>query len=137
MTMGIEREGIGRITIGVGCRKECSAEEIIELVHEALEKSDITISEVAVLATAWVKEGAEPIIHAAEALDLPLVVISQEKCEEMTNLAETISQKVVDLFAIPSVAEVAALATAGKNPRLICARINSAAATCAIAVGKK
>ena len=126
-----------RVAIGIGCRKECSAEEIIELVHQALEKSDVLISDVAVLATAWAKDKAESIIHAAEALDLPLVVIPQEKCVDMSHLAETISQKVVELFAVPSIAEVAALAAAGKNPKLICARINSPAATCAIAAGEK
>lgn len=124
-----------RVAIGVGCRKECSAEEIIELVHQALEKSDVAISDVAVLATAWAKDKAESIMYAAEALDLPLVVIPQEKCVDMSNLAETVSQKVVELFAVPSIAEVAALAAAGKNPKLICARINSSSATCAIAAG--
>ncbi len=124
-----------RIAIGIGCRKECYVSEIIELVHEALEKTDITISDVGIMATSWAKEGAEVIIHTADALDLPLVVISKEKCEEMSGLAETISEKVVELFAIPSVAEVSALAAAGKNPRLICPRISSSAATCAIAIG--
>lgn len=124
-----------RIAIGIGCRKECSPEEIIELVHKTLEKSDMTISEIATMATAWAKEGAMSIIHAAEAMDLPLVVIPQEKCAEVASMAETISQKVVELFAIPSVAEVAALAAAGKNPKLVCTRVSSAAASCAIAVG--
>ncbi len=126
-----------RVAIGVGCRKQCSAEEIIELVHKALEKSDVTISDINLMATAWVKEGAEPIIHAAEALDLPLVVIPQTRCDEVANLAQTVSQKVVELFSVPSVAEVSALAAVGKNPKLICTRISSAAASCAIAAGEK
>ncbi len=123
-----------RIAIGIGCRKNCTADEIIELVHNALERADVAISEVAVLATAWVKEGAENVMHAAEAMDLPLLVIPQEKCEAVANLAQTISQKVVAIHAIPSVAETAALAAAGKNPRLILPRINSSSASCAIAV---
>lgn len=124
-----------RIAIGIGCRKECYVAEIIELVHVVLEKSDLIISDVAVISTAWVKEGAEQIIHAAEALDVPLVVIPQERCDEVANLAETVSQKVVELFSVPSIAEVAALAAVGKNPRLLCARVSSAAASCAIAIG--
>lgn len=122
-----------RIAVGVGCRLGCSVDEIIELVHVALEKADIAISEVAVLATAWVKEGAENVLHAADALDLPLLIIPQEKCEAVASLAQTISEKVVALHAIPSVAETAALAAAGRNAALILPRINSAAATCAIA----
>lgn len=125
----------GRIVIGIGCRKQCYVGEIIELVHTALEKSDIAISDVAVIATPWVKNDAEPIIHTAEALDLPLVVIPRERCEEVANLAQTVSQKVVELFALPSIAEVAALAAAGRNPRLVCARITSGGASCAIAIG--
>lgn len=126
-----------RIVIGVGCRKECYVSEIIELVHMAMEKCDITISDIEVMSTAWVKEGALPIIHAAEALDLPLVVIPKERCEAMINLAETVSEKVIELFAVPSIAEVAALAAAGKNPKLLCARVSSQSVTCAIAVGEK
>jgi cobalt-precorrin 5A hydrolase len=125
----------GRVAIGIGCRNECFAAEIIELIHVALEKSGVTISDVGIMATAWSKEGAEAIINAADALDLPLVVIPQAKCDEMINLAQTVSQKVVDLFAIPSVAEVAALAAAGKEPRLLCPRVTSKAASCAIAIG--
>ena len=128
---------VGRIAIGIGCRKECYVAEIIDLIHTALEKSDIIISEVAVIATAWAKDEAGAIINAADALDLPLVVIPREKCEEVANMAETVSQKVVELFAVPSVAEVAALAAAGKNPKLLCARVNSASATCAIAIGDR
>lgn len=126
-----------RMAIGIGCRKDCSADEIIELVHKALEQSDVTISEINIMATAWMKEGAEPVMHAAEALDLPLVVIPQARCDEVANLAQTVSQKVVELFAVPSVAEVAALAAAGKNPELVCRRVSSSAATCAIAVGER
>ncbi len=125
------------IAIGIGCRKECFVGEIIELIHDALEKADITISDVKTLATAWVKEGAEAIEHAAEALDLPLIVIPKEKCDEVSGLAETVSEKVVELFAIPSVAEVSALAAAGKKPHLICTRISSQTATCAIAMGEE
>ncbi len=124
-----------RVAIGIGCRKECYVSEIIELIHLALEKSDVTISEVAVLATIWAKEGADSIVNAADALDVPLVVISKTKCEEVAGLVETISEKVVELFAVPSVAEIAALAAAGKNPQLICSRIISPSASCAIAVG--
>ena len=122
-----------RIAIGIGCRKNCSAEEIIELVYAALEKTDVNISDVSVLATAWMKDGAENVMQAAEALVLPLIVVSQEKCTAMAEFAQTISQKVVSMHAIPSVAEVSALAAAGKNSKLILPRTNSANATCAIA----
>lgn len=123
------------VAIGIGCRKNCSADEIIELVHDALQKADMVISDVDIMATAWVKEGAENVQNAAEAMDLPLTIVPQKECDKIANLAQTISQKVVELYAIPSVAEVAALAMAGNNPKLILPRINSKQATCAIAVG--
>jgi cobalt-precorrin 5A hydrolase len=125
-----------RIAIGVGCRKDCYVAEIIELVHVVLEKSNLTISDIGVMATGWMKEDAEVIIHAAEALDLPLMIIPKEKCDAMSGLAETKSEKVIELFAIPSVAEVAALAAVGKNARLICPRISSALASCAVAISE-
>ena len=124
------------IAIGIGCKRNCSVDEIIELIHTALEKADIVISEVDIMATAWVKEGAENVQNAAEAMDLPLIFVPKKECDKIANLAQTISQKVVELYSIPSVAEVSALAVTGNNPKLILPRINSNNATCAIAVGK-
>lgn len=129
------KQGKGRVVVSISCRNQCYVGEIIELVHTALEKSNITISDVSIIATPWVKEGAEPVIHTAEALDFPLVVIPKERCEEIANLAHDAAQKVVELFAVPAVVEVAALAAAGKNPRLLCARVTSGGASCAIAIG--
>lgn len=125
-----------RMAIGIGCRKDCSVAEIIELVHTALGKSGVVIADVAIMSTAWMKEGAEAIVNAADAMDIPLVIIPKEKCEEISGSVQTISQKVVELFSVPSVAEAAALAAVGKGARLICPRINSVSATCAIAVGE-
>ena len=125
--------GFGRIAVGVGCHRDCSTEEIIELVYASLEKTNVNISDVSVLATAWMKDDAENVMQAAEAMVLPLIVVSQEKCAAMAEFAETISQKVISMYAIPSVAEVAALAAAGKNSKLILPRTKSANATCAIA----
>ncbi|MEZ5690392.1 MAG: cobalamin biosynthesis protein [Rickettsiales bacterium] len=124
------------IAIGIGCRKNCSVAEIIELIHTALEKIDMVVTDITVMATAWVKEKEDCIINSADALDIPLVIISKEKCEEMAGMEQTVSQKVIELFSIPSVAETAALAAAGKGAKLICSRVNSASATCAIALGE-
>lgn len=123
-----------RIAIGIGCRKDCYVAEIIELVHVALNKCDITISDVSVMAAAWTKEEAEAIFHAADALDIPLLIIPKEKCDEISGLSETKGEKVVELLAIPADCEVAALAAVGKNAKLICSRITLPTASCAVAM---
>ena len=123
-----------RIAIGIGCRKDCYVSEIIELVHVALNKCDITITDVSVMATPWSKDEAEAVMHAADALDIPLLIIPKEKCDEISGLAETKGEKVVELFAIPADCEVAALAAVGKNAKLICPRITSPTASCAVAM---
>ena len=50
--------------------------------------------------------------------------------------ALTHSQRVLDLKGVPSVAETAALAAAGRGARLLAARVSNKEASCAIAIGE-
>lgn len=125
-----------KITLGIGCRKHCSADEIVTLIRSALKECGMAVSDVSVIASAWMKADEGGIARAAATLGLPLVFISKSYLEAVADLALTRSEHVMSLHGVPSVAETSALAAAGKNPRLIRPRQVSAQAACAIACGE-
>lgn len=124
------------LTLGIGCRKDCTSEEIITLVRALLAECNVETSDVATLATGWMKSGEVSIIRAASALQLPLRFLPRLEMEAVSSQALTASQHVTALHGIPSVAETAALASAGKQARLLRPRMVSRAAACALASGE-
>ncbi len=73
------------------------------------------------------------LVEAAEKLGLPLILLDQTCLRAASPHAATTSTKVMTLFALPSIAETAALAGAGAGAELLVSRISSAGASCAIA----
>jgi cobalt-precorrin 5A hydrolase len=119
------------IAIGVGCRKDCPAEEIAALVRETLSFAPSeTARGVFTIAS---KKGEPGLEEAAAALDLPLVFLDQATLQLVTGGAHSCSRRVEEMFGLPSIAETAALAGAGQGAVLLVARRASASATCAIA----
>src|ERR1700722_10717030 len=98
--------------VGIGCRKDCAAEEIVSLVEQLLQECKLAQADVVLLATSWRKAGEKGITHAAETLKLPLVFALQPAMEAASDAAFTRSELVEKLFCIPSVSETAALAIA-------------------------
>ena len=71
--------------------------------------------------------------EAAARLSLPLLFLPQTSIKQVACKTETRSERVVQLFGVPSVAETAALAGAGDGATLIVPRISEGGVTCAIA----
>lgn len=121
------------VAAGLGCRKGCSPDEILDLVRLAMERVDLPMTMLSGLFTPAFKHAESGIAEAARSLGLPLVLIP----EPMMRLAEdrvlTRSERVIALTGLASIAETAALAGAGPDSRLIQPRIASRSATCAIA----
>ncbi len=87
------------------------------------------------LFTAVEKQGEPGIAAAAAALGLPLVFLPRAVMEAAAPAAQTRSERVVELFGVPSVAETAALAGAGQGATLVVKRVAEGGATCAAARG--
>ena len=121
----------GMLAIGVGCRTGVSAEAIADLVRRAIERSGRAGR--AALFTAVEKQSEAGLREAAVKLGLPLVFLPRAALAAMSDGAVTRSERVVDLFGVPSLAETAALAGAGAGSELIVARISADGVTCAIA----
>ena len=120
------------IAIGVGCRKACPAADILDLVAAALREL-APDQEVRGLFTVADKRGEPGLQQAAAALGLPLVFLDQAVLRLVSGEVRSCSRRVEEMFALPGVAETAALAGAGQGAVLLVPRRASATATCAVA----
>jgi cobalt-precorrin 5A hydrolase len=123
----------GMIAIGLGCRKACASEAIVELVQRAL--ADCGQAEgVRRLFSLEDKRDEPGLRAAAQALGCDLVFLSREALGAEAPRLLTRSAAVQSRFGLDSVAEAAALAGAGPDARLLGPRIAANGATCAIAL---
>jgi cobalt-precorrin 5A hydrolase len=148
----------GRIAIGVGCRKGCSADAIEILIHRALTlvpsfpqrresmmghreggetdsrfRGNDDPFDIAGLFTLVDKQSEPGLAEAAKRLDLTLTFLSRETLRDQAVRVQTAAPHAEAAFGVPSVAESAALAGAGPDAVLIVRRIAEGGATCALA----
>jgi cobalt-precorrin 5A hydrolase len=156
--MGGHQTVSGRIAIGVGCRKGCSADAIETLIHRALTlvpsfprrresmmgdreggemdsrlRGNDDPFDIAGLFTLVDKQSEAGLAEAAKRLDLTLTFLSRETLRAQAAHVQTAAPHAEAQFGVPSVAESAALAGAGPDAVLIVSRIAADGATCAIA----
>ena len=120
------------LSIGVGCRAGCPADEIAALVERAWGLAGR--QQAAQLFSVADKRGEVGLATAAATLGLPLAFLPRETLAAVAPQVATASPASRTRFALPSIAEAAALAGAGPGGRLIVARLATARATCAVAV---
>ncbi|MGJ4932344.1 cobalamin biosynthesis protein [Bradyrhizobium sp. HKCCYLS2038] len=123
------------IALGIGCRRDAIAADIEAVIAQALDTACLAAGDVAVVATATDKLREPGLIDAAKRRGWPLLGLDTSDLKLVAGLASTRSDRVQRLKGLPSVAETAALAAAGRNARLILPRIANASATCAVAAG--
>jgi cobalt-precorrin 5A hydrolase len=122
------------IVAGIGCRKGTSADDIGAVIGAALARAGFATQALCLIAAPELKRGEQGIAAAAAALGVPLVLIPKADLAAAGARAESLSERVLALTGIPSVAEAAALAGGGPTARLILPRIAVGSATCALAV---
>ncbi len=116
------------LTIGVGCERGTSPQEVSDLIESTLQAHNLSIQSVAGFASIDLKED-EPAIST-------LCNVRFFTADELNALApklKTPSDYVKAEVGTPGVAEAAALAAAGPDAELIVAKTKSKRATCAIA----
>lgn len=118
------------IVVGAGCSRGCSAEELLTLIDGALAAAGAAGTPVTALATVDAK-GAEPgLLEAARRRGWP--VRTHPAAALAAVAVPTPSAVVARHVGTPSVAEAAALLTAGSRV-LLAPKRRSAHATCALA----
>lgn len=125
--------GAGLIAAGVGCRSGCPADEIVELVGRAMERAGLPMTRLSGLFAPAFKHGETGVGEAARRLGVPLVLIPEPMMKAAEPRVVTVSERVIALKGLASIAETAALAGAGPTSLLLQPRIASRNATCAIA----
>ncbi len=120
------------VTIGIGCKRDAPADEVLDLVRAALAEARVAPGAVACIATLDRKEGEAAINTLAVQLGVPVRFFSANELATETRIAHP-SESVAEAIETPSVAEAAALLAAGPGAKLIVPKRKSAHATCAIA----
>ena len=116
---------------GIGCRRDCPADDIVALVRAAVAAAGG--GAVIALAVPAAKDH-EPGLHAAAAaLGVPLLLVTPAALAAVQGRCVTRSTCAERTLGVASVAEGCALAAAGAGARLVLPRIASARATCALA----
>ena len=123
------------IVAGVGCRRETSADEIERAVRLALGMHELAPERLDAMATesATALEGG--LVEAARRLSVRLVGCTLSDLDRVAGEILTPSMLVLETKGVPSIAEASALVVAGRNARLLGARVATERATCAVAIG--
>ncbi len=117
---------------GVGASRGAPAEEVAELLEDALREAGLAPQSVAAIGTISLKADEAAINALAREMNVPLRLFEAE--ELATVDVPSPSSVVLAETGSPSVAEASALLLAGEDGRLVLPKRKSANATCALAV---
>jgi len=121
-----------RLTLGVGCERGCSADELRDLAFKTLACAGLAKEAVACVASIDVKAD-EAAVHALAAeLSVPARFFTAEELEERATDLATPSDVVFAEVDCHGVSEGAALAAAGSESFLVAPKAKSKRATCAV-----
>lgn len=124
------------IVAGVGCRRGTSAAEVERVVLKALNAFNVAPARLDAIATETGKTAEPGIAEAARRLSVDLIACETSELERAADVVLTPSTLVLETKGVPSIAEASAIVAAGRNARLLGARVATAGATCAIAFGE-
>jgi len=122
------------IVVGLGARKDSSADSIIAAVDTALEQVHIPLTSVNKFATVDIKRGSEAMVKAVEQLGRPLEFLSVDVLRSLNHKDLSPDSKMVqEKIGVGGVCERAALLVAGENSKLILKKTKLNGVTVAIA----
>lgn len=124
-----------KVIAGLGCRRGCSLDELFDLLIHSLARHELTVDNLAGLASIAHKHDEVGLLGLAERLGLELALFSPEQLSafQARTGGSALSQAVT---GSPAVAEPCALALAarmGTSARPLGEKNRSASATCALA----
>ena len=126
-----------RVVVGLGARKDSTADQIIEAVDIALEQVHMPLAQVSRFASVDIKKTSQPMLDAVERLGAPLEFLSVNALASLihSDLSPD-SAMVKEKIGVGGVCERAALLVAGKNSKLILKKTKHNGVTVAIAEGE-
>ncbi len=121
-----------RLTLGVGCARNCPPEELAALVADVLKEAGVAGEAVHSVNTITLKADEPAIIALADDLRVPLRLFEAEALEAQTPRLENPSDVVFAEVGTHGVSEAAALAQAGEVGEFLVTKRKTANATCAL-----
>ncbi len=121
-----------RLTLGVGCARNCPPEELAALVADVLKEAGVAGEAVHSVNTITLKADEPAIIALAHDLGVPLRLFEAEALEAQTPRLENPSDVVFAEVGTHGVSEAAALAQAGEVGEFLVTKRKTANATCAL-----
>lgn len=122
-----------KLSLGVGCARNCPPNELADLVMQQLDKANLSPQAIAAIGTIDLKADEPAILELANQLGRPLRLFSASELEELTPRLANPSEVVFKEVGCHGVAEAASLALGGDQASLNQPKTKSAMATCAIA----
>ncbi|OHC26736.1 MAG: cobalamin biosynthesis protein CbiG [Pseudomonadales bacterium RIFCSPHIGHO2_02_FULL_60_43] len=125
-----------QVVAGLGCRSDCSVEDLSTLLVHSLQVQGLTVDNLVGLASIAHKRDEPGLQALAERLGLQLNCFSAEELQPYQHGVQG-SPLTLAATGSPAVAEPCALALAehlgGQPARLLCEKTRNASATCALA----
>ncbi len=124
-------------TVGMGCERDCSIDDIKTLLNTALEEVEIHLEQIHSINSIDIKADESGLITCAQDIHKPFNTFSKTQLQSVEHLLHSRSDYVYGVVGVYGVAESAALFAAqeitGEPAVLILPKIKSQTATCAIA----
>lgn len=106
------------LILGIGCKKDTKAEDILEAIEDCLDKNNLDIKSVKKIATVDVKENEQGLIDAVKFLNLDLKIISRDEIKKVQNQFEG-SDFVEKNIGVRAVSEPVALLASSQDGKFI------------------
>ena len=106
------------LILGIGCKKNTKAEDILSAIENCLDKNNLDIKSVKKIATVDVKENEQGLINAAKFLNLDLEIVSRDKIKKIQNQFEG-SDFVEKTIGVRAVSEPVALLSSVGNGKFL------------------
>ncbi|HPP78754.1 cobalt-precorrin 5A hydrolase [Methanospirillum sp.] len=101
----------GRYSVGIGCRRGTSFEEIIGAIHAACEKAQINPDDIAIYASGALKSHESGLLEAVRTLNRNIIFLDPHDLNKETPPSESAASR----FGLTGVAESAALAVSVRH----------------------
>ena len=125
------------VVVGLGARKDSTADSIIEAVDTALERIHVPLERVNSFATVDIKKTSKPMVEAVERLGAPLEFLSVDALRSLNHQdLSPDSAMVQEKIGVGGVCERASLLIAGKNSKLLLKKVKLNGVTVAVAEGE-
>ena len=125
------------VAIGIGCERNVTTGEVVDLVKRTLTKHNLSIKSIAIIVSIDLKMDEKALNELSEAIKKPLRFFNAAQLELETPRLLNPSTVVFNEVGCHGVAEAAALAATGHEGELIVPKEKSDRATCAIAKSTK